>query len=964
MEVVEKSAMIKEYFDIYTEKVKEYGEKTCVLYENGSFYEIYQIDNEYEKIGNASVLSHILNGMTYTSKVIGKMRVNFIGFNTSCLDKFLPLLLNANYTVAIVNQLESSENRVSKGNLKRGVTRTYSPSLQPIDYNSGSLVFLLIKVSDVKSSLKKNAKTVYNIETSVCSINNENNVIELSENNFVCDVNDGNCLNQSLDEVDRVLFRYFAREIQIRIDCEEDFWGKRLLEEYFENNYENITVRYIGLSDYKDMSENNSFLREVYSHKNMGMLEAVEYMDLQSYEFSVKNLVIALEFIGRHDASYLKNLNLPIHTVDTKNLVLELNTVSQLNILKSTNKNTAFGSVFDVINHTKTAIGKRHLQYLLCKPFKTKAVIEERYTITEEVRPISKELDLILSNIYDFEKLHRKMCLSQLHPFEFQKLDATYSQLIRLIELLNDKCEAVCVYIKDTTDFKEYVEDYRNKLNLDVMKGIDLNTGKDDIKNYFKVGVVPELDIIQSKILELETEREELRQAYDTLLLSKGNEMVKLVYTDNDGYSFQCTKIRFETLKTKDTSLKNCRMKQSNNSVKFYPDKLMSLSTSVLNHRDLLYKKIKLHYTEMLKLYFEKYNHVFLTLKTLVEIVDVCNSNSKSSSRYCYTKPQVVDTEESFFKATQLRHPIIERLGTRYIPNDISLNNEKNGMLLYSINSGGKSSLLRAIGISVILAQCGLYVPSKEFVFSPFDTIISQVDFSDNLFSGKSSYITEMMGLKKILKCCGSRTLVLSDELCKGTESNSSISLVSSTIKKLLDTNTKFFFTSHLHEIAKLEMMRDYNNLQIKHLDISIKNGKDIVFNRLLKDGSGSELYGLEISQSILNDPELIDCAFEIRNNLVGNSELKSKKKSVYNKKKVIKKCEICGSTKNLETDHIVPQKLADDVGYLDGYHKNEKFNLAVLCKSCHLKKTQEKIVIEGYQDTSNGRVLVHYEVK
>ena len=281
-------------------------------------------------------------------------------------------------------------------------------------------------------------------------------------------------------------------------------------------------------------------------------------------------------------------------------------------------------------------------------------------------------------------------------------------------------------------------------------------------------------------------------------------------------------------------------------------------------------------------------------------------------------------------------------------------------MLLYGINSAGKSSILRAIGVNIILAQCGLFVPCKILTYFPFDTIISQVDLTDNLFSGKSSFITEMMGLKTILKCSGKHTLVLADEVLKGTETNSAMGLIVSIILKLVNNNTKFFFTSHLHQITKIHEIEKLQQLQIKHLSISTVNN-NIIYNRILQKGSGSPLYGIEVAKSILQDLSFIDMAFQIRNSLTQNNNNNTiiTKKSVYNKKKIIQKCEICSSTKNLETDHIIEQQTANQLGFVkQGYHKNEIFNLAILCKVCHLKKTQGKITINGYKDSINGRFL------
>lgn len=969
-----KSTMIQEYFDIYTDKIKEYGEKVCVLYENGAFYEIYQIDNEYEKIGNAIIISKILNDMKYTSKVIGKIEVNFIGFNTSCLDKFLPMILNANYTVILVNQLEESNNRTSKGNLKRGITKIYSPSLQPLDYNSGNLVSLILDIKTVKSSNKKNAALIHSINTSICCVKNEYNDIEITENTFSCKYGDNHGLMLCLDELERIVYRYFPKELQIKIKHEE-FWGVKNIKDFFINNYDNVFISYLDrkeLKQYFDRDYQNNFLNEVYSHINFGLISPIEYINLQDYELSIVNLLLTIEFIGRHDASYVKNLNLPNVIYENKNLILELNTLEQLNILsKNTQYKSKPESLFDVINFTKTSIGKRHLISLLCKPFKNSEEIVERYNITEDISGYIHEIETFLKDIIDFEKLHRKMSLDILHPYEFVKLDVNYKIISRLSELLKDKSHISNINLSenDILQLNEYVENYRNKFDLNLMKKIDLNTSKDEIINYFSTGIIPELDTIQNKIVEIEKEREELRLFYDSKInMKKDSPMIKLMYTENEGYSFTCTKIRYQLLiqKLKDNKEDyDFRLKQTNNITKFYPERLLNLSVELINYRELLHKKIKLHYLNTVSEYYKLYKDLFIKCKKFIEVIDVCYSNYKCKEKYRYVRPNLIKTNDSFLSAIKLRHPIIERLGKNYIPNDICLDEQKKGMLLYGLNSSGKSSLLRAVGICIILAQCGLYVPCQEFEFSPFNTIISQVDLTDNLFSGKSSFITESLGLKRILRCAGSNTLVLCDEMCKGTEHASSVGFVGATIKRLIDTNTKFFFTTHLHQLNYESSIINNNHINVCHLSVNIKNN-DIIFERKLMSGSGSELYGLEVAKTILEDDLLIDEAFKIRSNLLDKQNgIFSKKRSNYNSKKIMKKCEICGSTKNLETDHIIPQCETDESGFYNDiyYHKNEEYNLAILCKECHLKKTLGKIEINGYKDSLKGRFL-DYTIK
>jgi DNA mismatch repair protein MutS len=274
--------------------------------------------------------------------------------------------------------------------------------------------------------------------------------------------------------------------------------------------------------------------------------------------------------------------------------------------------------------------------------------------------------------------------------------------------------------------------------------------------------------------------------------------------------------------------------------------------------------------------------------------------------------------------------------------------------------------MLRAVGINLILAQCGLYTACKSFEYYPFNTMISQVDLTDNLFANKSSFIVEMCGLKKILNCSGPNTLILADEMCKGTEYFSAQGIVASCIIELIKTNSKFFFTTHLHDLTKIKDIKNEKRLQISHLNVDFKDDV-IIFERKLKDGSGSDLYGLEVCKSIIQKSCFIDTAFEIRNTIINNkTSILSSKKSRYNSKKIVDHCEICNyvpktkKSQPLETHHINEQQNCDEQGFVNDkhFHKNKTFNLVSLCRECHQKIDTEELIIRGYKQSTSGIIL------
>lgn len=974
-----KTPMVDEYFDIYNEKVKEYGEKTCVLIMNGSFYENFSIDNDVEKIGNTYELSKLLN-MVYANKK-GNLKENnrsypnFIGFNTGVLQKYLPILLENDYTVVIVDQLESSQNK--KGKLiKRGVTAVYSKCLQPLNFDNEStnyynLVHITIKIEpSKKSSNKRNAILIQELNISVVCVNNFTNNIQLTERKIVFIPGKiENCLN----DLDNLLYKYFAKELHVNILCEEGNHSNDTQEiyKYFNNNYENLKFKILnnfdGLKDYFSVNYQNEYFKKVYKHINFGLIQPIQYFHLEKHELSIFNFMLTLDYIGKHDHKYITNLSIPHIINDDDYLLLELNTYSQLNI----------NAVFEIIDYTKTSIGKRYLKSLLCKPMKISHEINTMYNLTDELECVAinnseryNKCDKLLTSITDFEKLHRKMALDMLHPYEFEKLHTSYTTIITIVNSLKGLFNDILPNDKVMSDLNKYIEKYTNTFNLEKMKCYNLNTTQNEISNYFHKGVINELDIIQKQIEDIELKIEEQRLNYNSKFDSSKNDkndFIKLNYTDMEGYSFTCTNIRYQTLLQKlksdnDDSYLQFKIKQTNNVVKFYTNDLIKLSNNLINNRELLNNKINVHYLNIMRNYYNEYYSIFNILKEFIEKLDIINSNYICKTKNNYTRPIIKEQESSFLEAIGLRHPIVEKLSeSTYVTNDIVLNETSSGMLLYGLNSCGKSTTLRAIGVCVILAQAGLFVPCQSFTYSPFHTLISQVDSNDDMNKGVSSFINECIGIKKILQCSGKYTLCIADELTKGTEQNSGTSILASIILELLKNETKFFFTSHLHDVPNIPEIQKQHQLQICHLSVNIQND-NIIFERKIKPGSGPTLYGLEVCSNILKDyGDFVDTAFKIRNQLTkNNTQILSNKKSRYNKKKILDNCQICNSQNNLETHHIEFQSNADEKGFIKNkqFHKNEIFNLVCLCKSCHDKITFGKIQCTGYKNSTNGTFL------
>lgn len=331
----------------------------------------------------------------------------------------------------------------------------------------------------------------------------------------------------------------------------------------------------------------------------------------------------------------------------------------------------------------------------------------------------------------------------------------------------------------------------------------------------------------------------------------------------------------------------------------------------------------------------------------------------------------------SYVVAKGLRHVLIEHLQQReiYVANDLALGSGEyeevncdggggenaKGCLIYGTNAVGKTSLIRSLGIAIIMAQSGFYVPCSSFVYKPYTAIYSRILGNDNLFKGMSTFEVEMSELRVILREADSRSLILGDELCSGTEMESALSIFVASLEHLVRRGGNFLFATHFHEIAyypEIESLIQKGGLMMKHLTVHFdaRSGK-LIYDRRLKNGPGNALYGLEVCKSLYLPLDFVERAYEIRrihgtSGLAGlriDGETRSvisleNNASVYNASKIRGICENCGLERSEEVHHKIPQKLADSRGFIVSsetggvFHKNHAANLMNLCHKCHLK--------------------------
>jgi DNA mismatch repair protein MutS len=615
----------------------------------------------------------------------------------------------------------------------------------------------------------------------------------------------------------------------------------------------------------------------------------------------------------------------------------------------------------------------------------------------------------------DVERLHRKLGLNMFQPSDFGNLDLSYEYINTMLDYNskqktnnnshnnnNNYSEAILSITPsdtDITNFKAFIQDYKTVFNMDEIVKFHLDKIN---SSFFNRGIVDEIDQIQDQI---QNYRDILKYTAKRLshILEDDSNQVKLEFNDRDGHYLAITAKRSMILKQKFNNMNNNKInvRGDDNTTILYkldPKELhfksmnktavritSNLIKQTSNNLRLEQEKIKslstIHFQKKCLEFYNKYSDSLREISKFVGNMDLFKSNAKTAMLYGYHRPTIdtdlsnndnINNNGSYLIAKQIRHPIIERIQTNleYVTNDISLGvhnknqetlenqetSKKNGMLLFGTNASGKSSLMKAIGINIIMAQSGMYVAASDFKFKPYTQLFTRINNNDNIFKGESSFAVEMSELRSILKRCDSKSLILGDELCSGTESVSAQSIFAASVIRLVAKNTNFIFATHLHELCRMEKIVNLENIDMFHLKVIYDPATEtLVYDRKLEPGSGPAIYGLEVCKAMDMDPEFLEEAQEIRRQLMNQSKnLLDTRKSHFNADIFVDVCRVC-QAKAEDVHHIKFQCTADDNNMIGNINKDTESNLVPLCKKCHDAVHNGNLRIDGYLQTSEG---------
>ncbi|MCD6190459.1 MAG: DNA mismatch repair protein [Sulfurimonas sp.] len=953
------------YFDLQRYFEEKYGHDTVIFMEIGTFYEVYEVNNDDEQIGKAKEIAELLNiQLTKKNKnIIENSDKNplLAGVPAVSFERYLNRLIGEQkYTVIVVKQ---------KGNppkISRYISQIVSPGTNfehIVDNDDNYIVSILVDKH----------RDVYSVGYSAIDVTTGKTFLYETHGTSEDPA-------YALDEVFNLLNIYKTSEVVITfLDGIED---------------QRHVIQYLEIAEHYHYSVNNQrpriefqnkLFKEVYQIQSL--LSPIEHLDLERNPMITESLAILIHFVIEHDYHIVQKLSLPSIIDNRRFMYLGNNALEQMGVISKDRKEF---TLLRMMDRSATAIGRRLLKERLLNPIMEADELERRYNLIERVSSHTRYLDEMMRGVYDLERLSRRLSLGRLHPFE---MNHVYESMQSVKELM--------LYVKKhkiqktpfhESEVDEFLRDIDKSIDLDVSRRFT-NATVDE--NFLMDGVDESIDTLVKEngvmLIAFEDIMAKISDLLDLVNAGSSKSLVTLGLLEKEGYYISLSKNRFSLIESefkKDEEFANFSVKKLTNSVKITSEFTDNLSDKIMKNRRKIVALVRDRYIQLQGLFERRYSLLFDRVIAYVSDLDVGVSSSKIAQMYKHSRPMIVEAhnDENFMQIMQLRHPLIEiqERGGIYVPNDIVMGNREymdlphpqtvmlevgvhdghdiNGVLLYGINSSGKSSLMKSIGIATLMAQSGFFVSAAVMKFTVFDSLFTRIVSKDNLAKGLSTFAVEMLELKNIFNRSTARSLVLGDEISHGTETLSGVAIVASAINKLAKTRCLFLFATHLHQLSTMREITTLDNVVDLHLSVEYDEEKDaLLFNRILQAGSGSSIYGLEFAKSLHMDSEFLDIANQIRKRLANDFDelelLVKKKKSKYNKELYVTKCVICGAVAE-DVHHISQRSLADKAGFIGHFHKDNKHNLIPLCKEHHNQIHDGKLRVDGFVMTSNGLEL------
>ena len=815
---------------------------------------LFRVGDFYETFGEDAISVSSILGIVLTARNNGDSKIELAGFPHHSLDTYLPKLVRAGRRVAICDQLE--EAKATKGIVKRGVTELVTPG---VSYN------------DLTLENKRNnfLATIYYGKLYMGI-----SFLDVSTGEFL--VGEG-----TKDYIDKLLNSFEPMEIIYQKD------KKNKIEIDF-----NITSSTFMLEDWVfNFDYANELLNKQFDTKS---LKGFGILDLQE---GVVAAGVALHYLNETKHQKTKHI-LNISRIHKDHYVwMDRFTIRNLELFSSTNEGAV--TLIDVLDNTKSPMGGRMLRRWLALPLKDVNHIKLRHQIVDEIFSDDVITDLLIKEIRaigDLERLISKVATLRINPREcFRLKDALLS-----LKPIKNLCNITNVNaLRDILNKIDLCGSIISKIETEISDDPPLLIHKG---NVIKTGFNKELDDLRSI---QSSGKDFLNKILDREIKNTGINSLKISFNNVFGYYLEVRN------KYKDQVPSNWIRKQTLvNAERYITEELKEYENKIISAEDKIQTIESRLYNDLVQSLTEFIEPIQINAN-LVSQLDCLLSFSLIAKKNNYCKPQVNISSKLVIK--QGRHPVIEQqldAGDTYVPNDIFLDRDQQQiMMITGPNMSGKSALLRQTALIVLMSQIGSYVPANSAEIGLVDKIFTRVGASDNISMGESTFMVEMSETASILNNLSENSLILMDEIGRGTSTYDGVSIAWAIAEYLHNhkTKAKTLFATHYHELN--EMAKEFS--RIKNYNVSVKeNGKNIIFIRTLKQGGSEHSFGIHVAKIAGIPKKVVEKASKILKKLETIKGRSESSNSLHEDDDL--------QLSFFKLDDPVLEKIRDDINHLD----------------------------------------------
>jgi DNA mismatch repair protein MutS len=941
--------MYEIYIDLYKKYSTLYGSTTCIFLMVGSFYELYDIQDENGKTEcNIKEIVDILGIQLTTKKDLPQSIKNdngkvglFAGVPEYTIHKWAGKLTAAGWSVVIVDQQKNDAGNVTG----RYVNRVLSPSTHLEALGSSETAYILGLVLYEDPSLMK----APSFTAAAFDLSTGRTFTFYGQFYGRGDI-------WYSDEFTHFLQIFAPRELII-------WWKGSVLSQPTSQTISKIFnldptmaiyVRFFSIGLLESSLLQDEYLRKLYSINSM--LPVTKWLYIS--EIEKPGLLLLLKFIEEHMPSSFERLErnqqwTPVSTVRLGNSAL-----NQLQMITPNIKDSILGLYDKCI----TPIGKRGIRRRILNPIWDQAILNKRLERIDNLQKlpssIKKDIDIFLRTIYDIPRIHRRILCGTITASEIVNLHTTYFSMKSMIIIEQIKKEYNTISLEN---LEEVIQNL--KTNFDFKKADFASEDLSFLHNH----QFPQIENLENNIANIRSKIEE----YKNKVATDANIQSDSILVDNKNNSL-ILRGPLKAMKAIQSVIEyksHVHLLKSGGTLE-HPQ-LQILGFKLFELQTKLKKAIEVAIPIACDAFVASTYNLWRSMEEWIECIDIDQCIARVSEDRGFTRP-VFKTEgseasEASLSFENLRHPLIESTLTRteYIKHSVNLTQTSRGWLVYGMNASGKSSLMKSVGIAILLAQVGAYVPASAATIVPFHSIFTRILNQDNLWAGLSSFAVEMTEMREILSYADQNTLVLGDELCSGTESASAHALVAAGIEWLSQKKSKYIFATHLHGLLDILPSPHIISLSVFHLRVIYDAVKDLlIYERTLTPGPGHSLYGLEVARAMHVPIEYYEKALQYRQKFLGEKSLEEINKSSWNLHILRNMCEICGAgiKSHLEVHHIRQRMDANGMRFADGAARDDARNLVVVCDKCHDLHHSGKLQINPIQMTSAGplRKIIH----